>query len=206
MRTVLLTIILILSISSASHAAEYKQFANPKEVKRQKAIEKKRALNKRTKYNNPNVPKELNKLREFRDMHLVKFWAGRMFRDYYYAYGPITASGLHYRKYDPTRGVRQEFDRISFIAPGTKIKKRRYKETYITLKDKSLLARMTLDRERLRSLVRLILLPLIYIGRNFEVVTFLVKGFALFSMLFLTWHLIRRKNKKVSATNEQVEL
>ena len=93
----------------------------------EKPVKRKKPVN----YNDPSLPKEVNKLRKFRDMYLKKFALGREFVDYYYKYGPTAA------------------DAIS-------------------------------SRDRLRSLVRICLLPLMYAGKNFDIVLILLKLFGMF--------------------------
>lgn len=94
-------------------------------------------------YNDPSLPKEVNRLREFRDTHLKKYRAGREFISYYYKYGPSAAEAIK-------------------------------------------------ERDRLRSLVRLSLLPLMYAGKHFDTVLLLLKLFCGFLILALFWSIYMR--------------
>ena len=91
---------------------------------------------KTVRYDDPNVPKELNTLRKFRDFHLKKYKAGRAFIRYYYKYGPTAAKAIS-------------------------------------------------KRERLKSLVRLSLLPLMYAGKNFDGVLLFLKLFLAFAVMVI---------------------
>jgi len=101
-------------------------------------------------YNDPNVAKEVNRLRKFRDFHLKKYEAGRKFIDFYYTYGPTAADAIR-------------------------------------------------KRERLKSMVRLSLLPLMYTGRNFDAVLWGIKilaGFLAFTLVWWFGRLFTRKGDK----------
>lgn len=108
----------------------------------------------RVRYDDPTVPKELNRLRKFRDFHLKKSRAGMEFVKYYYRYGPIAAKAIS-------------------------------------------------KRDRLRSLVRLSLLPLMYAGANFDNVMMFLKIFAIFIALVFCGY-IYTKIKRITPTNRRI--
>jgi hypothetical protein len=114
-------------------------------------------------YDDPNVSKEVNSLRKFRDLHLKRHRAGRAFIKYYYRYGPIAAKAIETDEEDVRKG------------------------------------------ERLRSLIRLSLLPLMYAGRYFDGVLLFLKLFAVFLSAVFFWYVFL-KFKKVRPENKQITI
>ncbi len=110
----------------------------------------------KVRYDDPDVPKELNTLRKFRDFHLKKYSAGMAFIRYYYRYGPVAADAIR-------------------------------------------------KRDRLRSLVRLSLLPLMYAGRNFNGVLIFLAVFSGFMLFMLLWY-IYLKYKKAAPEHRRVTI